>query len=142
MTTTENKARESLIESLRESTSIDSNTLTSFFDWETKSQDEKKHEDHHEHALRTHHYFEPHTEDEGKLEFTVNTSFFVQNMTIIENSNLPEPDVKLAFTSTKNFMIGCFMLFLMVVPSSIIGPMTISLPAKNVYVQATWRYQG
>lgn len=34
------------------------------------------------------------------------------------------------------------MLFLMVVPCSIIGPMTITLPSQNVYVQATWRFQG
>ena len=34
------------------------------------------------------------------------------------------------------------MLFLMVVPCSIIGPLTIGLPAKDTYVKAIWRIQG
>jgi hypothetical protein len=80
--------------------------------------------------------------DSGQLEFKVNTSFVMQNVTIMETSTIPMVQTYLAYSSTNNFLIGCFMLFLMVVPSSIIGPMTISLPAKNVFVQASWRFLG
>lgn len=56
--------------------------------------------------------------------------------------NTSQSNVKLAFTSKENFIIGCLMLFLMVVPSSVIGPLTVGLPANDVFVQASWRFQG
>lgn len=137
------EARESLTDSLNASTQADSKANTSFFDFEGKPSNPNAVDELGKPLLRNYHYFDSSPdEDENHLEFTVNTSFLATNMTIMENSCLPEPEKKLAFTSTKNFLIGCFMLFLMVGPCSIIGPMTISLPAKNVYVQACWRYQG
>jgi hypothetical protein len=92
-------------------------------------------------------YFSNYISDHGaglvrRRTMTINTSFVQHNMIVMENSCIPDSGVKLGFTSTRNFLIGCFMLLLMVIPCSIIGPMTISLPAKNVYVQASWRFQG
>ena len=48
----------------------------------------------------------------------------------------------LAFTSPMNFWIGILMLFLMIVPCSIIGPLTVGLPAHDAYVKGSWRFQG
>jgi len=39
-------------------------------------------------------------------------------------------------------LVGIIMLFLMVVPTSIIGPLTIGLPASNTFIKASWRVQG
>lgn len=52
------------------------------------------------------------------------------------------PDIKLAFTSNKNFWIGVGVLILMVLPCSAIAPMTVGLPAKHPLVKSTWRLQG
>lgn len=60
----------------------------------------------------------------------------------MENAPHEEQYVNLAFTNKKNFCLGLLMLFLMVFPCSIIGPLTISLPAKDVFVQTAWRNQG
>lgn len=113
---------------------IDAKRAAQYFEWNPKPRSKTLNNDLSKPVLADYKYFEGEVIPEEPVEFTLNTSFITKVMTV--------PDVKLAFTSSRNFMIGCFMLFLMVVPCSIIGPMTISLPAKNVYVQATWRYQG
>ena len=74
--------------------------------------------------------------------FSVKTPHWQPNLTILENSNRCEPEVMLGFTNKTNFLVGCFMLVLMAVPGALIGPMTIYLPSSNVYVQASWRFQG
>ena len=60
----------------------------------------------------------------------------------LNHSFLKNCDGYLAFTSRMNFWIGVFMLFLMVVPCSIIGPLTVGLPAHDAYVKSSWRFQG
>jgi drug/metabolite transporter (DMT)-like permease len=133
----------SLIDSIKETTTTGTETIASFFGLDTKPRSSTFRKDLDDSAPREYHYFDDKTEaEDNQMDFTVNTSFFMQSMTVLENSPLPEPEVRLAYTSTKNFLIGCLMLFLMVGPCSIIGPMTISLPAKNVFVQASWRFQG
>ena len=77
------KTQESLIESLKGSTTAASYTFSSFFDWETKSDDPKLHEVQNDPIIREYQYFESHSENDEKLEFTVNTSFFSQNMTVL-----------------------------------------------------------
>jgi len=50
--------------------------------------------------------------------------------------------VKLAFTSTANFWIGIFLLACLVIPGSLVGPLTLLLPSKSPLVKAIWRTQS
>lgn len=61
---------------------------------------------------------------------------------VTEQINPLEPEKKLAFTSNKNFWIGIGFLLLMVIPSAMIGPFTVSLSAKHPLIKASWRTQG
>ena len=47
------------------------------------------------------------------VEFAGNCSYTQFNSTLLEDSPIDEPKVLLGYTSLTNFMIGCFMLFLM-----------------------------
>lgn len=63
-------------------------------------------------------------------------------MTILENVRMPISHTPLAYTSTKNLAVGIVLLTLMVLSFSFIGPLTLTLPAKNPFVQFSWRTQG
>lgn len=80
--------------------------------------------------------------DDERTQLEVETSYCSQGVAMLDLNSEDEPDVRLAFTSTQNFMIGIFMLMLMVIPLSIIGPLTIGLPANDVHVKITWRNYG
>lgn len=72
----------------------------------------------------------------------IETSLVAQEMAIKEEINpLEEPDVKLAFTSTKNMIIGIIILLMFVVNGAMVGPLTVFLPAKSPLIKACWRTQ-
>lgn len=59
-----------------------------------------------------------------------------------EEINPLEPaDVKLAFTSTRNMIIGTLILLCFVVNGAMVGPLTVYLPAKSPLIKAMWRTQ-
>ena len=143
MTNIENQGKEGFISGLAQGAYNTASTLASTMEW-IQVADENYGNDKNNEAARDNRLFSMNF-DENLIrdrQFTVNTSFVQSNLTILENSMMPEPRVMLGFTSRANFIIGCLILFLMVAPCSLIGPMTINLPAQNVYVQASWRYQG
>jgi hypothetical protein len=73
----------------------------------------------------------------------VETSLIMHEMAVKEEINpLEEPDVKLAFTGTKNLIIGIIVLSLFVINGSMVGPLTVFLPAKSPLIKAMWRTQS
>ena len=73
----------------------------------------------------------------------VETSILIGEVSIKEEINpLEQADKKLAFTSTKNLIIGIILLFWFVIPSSCVGPIIMSLPAKHPLIKAWWRTQS
>lgn len=124
-------------------TTVDSKSITSIFDFEGSITNVKAENNLEEPMLRESEFYDTDDEDGSRrVDFSANSSFLTPEQAVITNASMPASRGNLAFKNKTNFAIGCLMLLLMVVPCSIIGPMTISLPAKNVYVQATWRYQG
>ncbi|CAI2384683.1 unnamed protein product [Moneuplotes crassus] len=51
-------------------------------------------------------------------------------------------NVKLAFRSKKDFVIGAFWLGVLIVSSATIGPIMLAMPAKSTYVSILWRSQS
>ena len=73
----------------------------------------------------------------------VETSVMALELSHREEINpLEPPDVKLAFTNTKNLLIGIFLLIWFVIPGAWVGPIIMSLPAKDVVIKSLWRTQG
>ena len=73
----------------------------------------------------------------------VETSILISEASIKEEINPLEPaDTKLAFTSSKNLIIGIIMLLWFVIPGSWVGPIIMSLPAKNPFIKSSWRTQS
>jgi len=73
----------------------------------------------------------------------IETSIVIHGMVMKEEVNpLEENDVKLAFTSTKNLIIGILILLCYVINGAMVGPITVNLPAKNPLVKGLWRTQG
>jgi hypothetical protein len=70
------------------------------------------------------------------------TSLLMDGIARVEEVNPWDLKNKLAFTSVKNFSVGVLILFIMVFSCSLIGPLTLSLPAKNPLVKSMWRTQG
>jgi len=56
-------------------------------------------------------------------------------MTLFSNQNANKKVLK----TKKDFFIGFVLLVLMVIPCSIIGPLTVMFPAEHIFVKATWR---
>lgn len=73
----------------------------------------------------------------------IETSMLSHGMAIKEEINpLEQPDVKLAFTSTKNLIIGTIILSLFVINGAMVGPLTVFLHAKHPLIKAIWRSQS
>ncbi|CAI2368503.1 unnamed protein product [Moneuplotes crassus] len=53
-----------------------------------------------------------------------------------------EQDLRLAFRSKKDFMIGVLWLSACILSSATIGPIVLMIPAKSTYVSISWRNQG
>ncbi|CAI2368181.1 unnamed protein product [Moneuplotes crassus] len=53
-----------------------------------------------------------------------------------------EQDLRIAFRSKKDFMIGALWLAVCILSSATIGPIVLMIPAKSPYVSITWRCQG
>lgn len=60
----------------------------------------------------------------------------------IEIYDTKNPETKLAYKSWTNFWIGILVIACMVIPLSMVGPLTISLPSNSALVSCTWRTQG
>lgn len=72
----------------------------------------------------------------------VETSLVVNGLAMKEEINpLEKPDVKLAFTSTKNMIIGILIVACFVINGAMVGPLTLYLPAKSPLTKALWRTQ-
>ena len=140
----ESKSKESLLSGLPQNTYHNANSFSSTMEW-IKEADENLGNDKNNEVSQDYHFFSTNFDENiiiRERQFTVNSSYLQSNLVVTEDSEMLEPKIKLGFTSRTNFMIGCFMLFLMVVPGSIIGPLTINLAAKNAYIKTSWRYQG
>lgn len=73
----------------------------------------------------------------------VETSIVMHGFTMKEEINPLEPsDVKLAFTSTKNLVIGILILLCFVISGAMVGPITVYLPAKSPLIKGCWRTQS
>jgi hypothetical protein len=53
-----------------------------------------------------------------------------------------EENKKLAYQSNANMIIGVVLLLMMIIPGSIKGPLTVSLPPEGPLLQLAWRTQG
>jgi hypothetical protein len=61
---------------------------------------------------------------------------------VSEQINIGAQDVKLAFTSSKNFWIGISFLVMMIFSCALTGPLTVNLNAGDSLVKTSWRMQG
>ena len=139
----ESKLEKSLLSGLLQGAYNTTNSLASTIEW-IKEADEKLDKDQNNDISEDHRLFSINFEENiiRERQLTVNSSYLQSNLGATEYPEMVESKGKLGFTNRTNFMIGCLMLFLMVVPCSIIGPLTINLAAKDAFVQTSWRYQG
>jgi hypothetical protein len=73
----------------------------------------------------------------------IETSLISNGMAVKEEINpLESADVKLAFKSPQNMIIGIIVLIIFVVNGAMAGPLAISLPAKNPLMRGLWRLQS
>lgn len=79
---------------------------------------------------------------EGASLLLLETSLLMDGIARVEEVDPWNLKNKLAFTSAKNFFLGVLILFSMAISCSLIGPLTLSLPAKTPLVKSVWRTQG
>ena len=73
----------------------------------------------------------------------VETSVYALELSLKEEINPLEPqDTKLAFTNTKNLIIGIILLLSFIIPGAWVGPIIMSLPAEDAVIKSLWRTQG
>jgi hypothetical protein len=73
----------------------------------------------------------------------VETSLISNGLFVKEEVNpLVPADVKLAFKSTKNMIIGIVVLIIFVVNAAMAGPIAITLPAKSPLMRGLWRLES
>lgn len=73
----------------------------------------------------------------------VETSIVSYGVAIREEVSPLEPeDIKLAFTTTKNLIIGILILLSLVTTGSMLGPVTMVVPAKSPLLKALWRAES
>jgi len=80
--------------------------------------------------------------EQSMKSYIVETSFHASGVIHREYANEEKEDIKLAFTSPKNFIIGIMWLLAAIVPCAMIGPLLLSLPTKTPFTSMTWRTQG
>lgn len=83
---------------------------------------------------------EHHENNELGIESLLVLNHCMSNLSFIEQ--LPVIKEEKKRLTRVELIFGIFMLFLMIVPCSIIGPLTVGLPASNTFVKACWRVQG
>jgi hypothetical protein len=69
-------------------------------------------------------------------------SSFSHEVSYFEVADILNKETKPVFKSTKNFIIGLIWLMLTIVSCAMIGPLVLSLPAKNPFISCAWRTQG
>ena len=73
----------------------------------------------------------------------VETSIITHELCLREEINpLEIQNEKLVYTNTKNLLLGIFVLLLFAIPGAWVGPIIMSLPAKDVIIKSLWRTQG
>lgn len=75
-------------------------------------------------------------------ELKLVTSSYSHEMSYVEVIDIFNEHTKPALRSAKNFVIGLIWIFLAILGCALIGPLVMTIPAKNPYISAAWRTQG
>jgi len=74
---------------------------------------------------------------------SLNESLESKSVSYIDDPKVEKKqDLKPAFQSRRNFIIGSFWLVCTITSSALIGPLVLNFPAKSAYVAMSWRTQS
>lgn len=120
---------------------FDGQKIKPFFDWEFPAPKTRASDALDEPILRDCPNFDSEDSESRRLSFSLNSSYLNPECAVINKGYLSTCGSR-AFTTRRNMVIGFMLLVIMLISLSSTGPLILALPSPNVYVQATWRYQG
>jgi len=91
-----------------------------------------------EYNMRVERYEESETQSSKMWEQTK----IYSGLCVSKQLSLNNSDTQNAYRNPKNFLIGWFFIAVMMISNSVVAPLTLSLPAENVFIKASWQIQA